>query len=277
MRISTAFMFAVAFVCAGIAAFMVRGMINTSTGDTGVVAAAPAPKKIVVAAKDLKPGETLTADNLRVIDWAGAQLPKGAYASKDAVLKAGETRTLAAYVAENEPVLPGKLVDSRDWTLVSRVKDGMNVITIRVNDASGVGGFAQPEDRVDVLMTQTDREGAGGKAYTATLVRNVRVLAVDQQTQRKQQTQPPKTVTLEASPEDGRKLTLAQEIGRLSLVLTKGPGESGDGGVVDLSDLVQRSAPQPAAVVPAAAGIEPVVTVRGSAGQKEYKVPGERK
>ena len=77
MRISTAFMFAVAFICAGVAAFLVRGMINTS-GDAGAVAVAPPPvKKIVVAAKDLKPGETLTADNLRVIDWAGAQLPKG--------------------------------------------------------------------------------------------------------------------------------------------------------------------------------------------------------
>ncbi len=186
MRIGTAFMFAVAFICAGIAAFLVRGMINTSGGEAGAVQAAPA-KKIVVAAKDLKPGEALTADNLRLIDWAGSQLPKGAFASKDAVLKGGESRTLAAYVAENEPILPGKLFDAREWTLVSRVKDGMNVITIRVNDASGVGGFAQPEDRVDVLMTQTGGDGAGSRAYTAMLVRNVRVLAVDQQTQRKQQ------------------------------------------------------------------------------------------
>ena len=229
-----------------------------------------------MAAKDLKPGEALTADNLRLIDWAGSELPKGAFASKDAVLKGGESRTLAAYVAENEPILPGKLFDAREWTLVSRVKDGMNVITIRVNDASGVGGFAQPEDRVDVLMTQTGGDGAGSKAYTAMLVRNVRVLAVDQQTQRKQQPQPPKTVTLEATPEDVKKLTLAQEIGRLSLVLTKGPGEAADGGVVGITDLVQRAAPQPPSVVPAAADTGPVVTITRSTERKEYKVRGER-
>jgi pilus assembly protein CpaB len=275
MRISTAFMFAVAFVCAGIAAFLVRGMINTSNGMNPVQAVQPAATKIVVAAKDLKPGEALTLDSMREMTWQGTSLPKGAFRSKEEVLKPGENRTLAAFVAENEPIVPGKIFDMRDGALAARLKDGMNVITIRVNEASGVGGFAQPEDRVDVLMTQSEREAGSAKAYTVTLLKNLRVLAVDQQTQRKQQAQPPKTVTLEASPEDVKKLTLAQAIGQLSLVLTRGPVTGDDGGVVDINDLLQRTAPQPAAVVPAVVQVDPIVTVTRSTERKEYKVPGE--
>jgi pilus assembly protein CpaB len=276
MRINTASMFAVAFICAGIAAFLVRGMIDTSNGGRDAVQAVqPAALKIIVAAKDLKPGETLTLDSLREMDWAGTALPKGAFRSKGEVLKPGENRTLAAFVAENEPIVPGKLYDMRDGALAARLKEGMNVITIRVNDASGVGGFAQPEDRVDVLMTQTEREGGGGRAYTVTLLKNARVLAVDQQTQRKQQAQPPKTVSLEASPEDVKKLTLAQAIGQLSLVLTRGGTGGDEGGVVDINDLIQRAPPQLPAVVPAVVQVDPIVTITRSTERKEYKVPGE--
>jgi pilus assembly protein CpaB len=275
MRMSTAFMFAVAFICAGIAAFLVRGMINTSNGMNPVQAVQTASTKIVVAAKDLKPGEALTPDNMREMSWQGTALPKGAFRSKEEVLKPGENRTLAAFVAENEPIVPGKIFDMRDGALAGRLKEGMNVITIRVNEASGVGGFAQPEDRVDVLMTQSEREAGSAKAYTVTLLKNLRVLAVDQQTQRKQQAQPPKTVTLEASPEDVKKLTLAQAIGQLSLVLTRGSAGD-DGGVVDINDLLQRTAPQPPAVVPAVVQVDPIVTITRSTERKEYKVPGAR-
>jgi pilus assembly protein CpaB len=271
MRIGTVAMFGIAFACAGISAFLVRGVIR-SQQQVAVVRGAPAEARtIIVAAKDLKPGETLTADNLREMAWAGETLPKGAFTAKDALIKQGETRTLAAFIAENEPIILGKLYDATNSALTGRLKVGMTGVTIRVNDASGVGGFAQPEDRVDILMTQAEREG---KAYTATLLRNIRVLAVDQQTQRKAQAVPPKTVTLEVTPADAKKLTLAQAIGQLSLALTRGPSGADDPGVIDINDLLQRQTGQPA-LTPAVIEIEPIVTITRSTEKKEYKVPGE--
>ncbi len=272
-------MFGIAFVCAGIAAFLVRGMINASNSGEGVTVvhgAPPASKRIVVAAKDLKPGDTITKDGLREIDWGGETLPKGAFTTMDAILKSGGSHMVAAFVAENEPIVLGKLYDPQGSTLAGRMKDGMTGVTIHVNDASGVGGFAQPEDRVDVLMTQTEREGTGTKAYAVILLRHIRVLAVDQQTQRKQLAQPPKTVTLEVSPENAKKLNLAQAIGQLSLALTKGTSGTDDGGVIDINDLLQRqTVPQAPVVTPAAIEIEPIVTVTRSTERKEYQVPEE--
>jgi pilus assembly protein CpaB len=215
----------------------------------------------------------LTAENMRELSWASDTLPKGAFESKDALLKPGESRTVAASIGENEPITAGKLYDPRESVLAGRIREGMTGVTIKVNDSSSVGGFAQPDDRVDVIMTQTDNGNfSGGKAYAVTLLRNVRVLAVDQQTQRKAQPQPPKTVTLEASPEAAKKLTLAQAIGQLSLALTRGgPGED-DGGIIDTSDLVHR-APVPA--LPKVESVDPLVTVTRGSERKDYQVPVE--
>ncbi len=149
----------------------------------------------------------------------------------------------------------------------------MSGVTIRVNEASGVGGFAQPDDRVDVFMTQVN--GGGGGAFTATLLRNVRVLAVDQQTQRRPLVQPPKTVTLEATSEDARKLTLAQAIGQLSLALTSGPPSPEDRSVIDINDLLQRQHEQQLLTSAATVQVDPIVTITRSTERKDYKVPGE--
>ncbi len=278
MKIRTAVMFGVAFICASIAAFLVRGILARQVPSQVAIERLEAPARlIVVAAKDLKPGEVLSANSVREISWSAEALPKGAFLSKDDLLRGGEGRTVATFVAENEPIVPGKLSDGLQSTLSGRMKEGMTGVTIHVNDATGVGGFAQPEDHVNVLMTQTNRDGnSGGRAFTVLLLRNIRVLAVDQQTQRKTQAQPPKTVTLEATPDDAKKLALASAIGQLSLALTTGVAAQDDGGVIDINDLLQHQAePQLPVVTPAAVEIDPIVTIVRSTERKDYKVSGE--
>jgi len=280
MRPATVIMFAIAFACAGIAAFLMRGLLNAG-GNSAAVTVAPAPvlnRQIVVAAREIKPGDKLSMDALKEVSWPVDSLPKGAFFSKDALIKAGEERLAVIGISENEPVLPSKLSGSSD-ALSGRLTGGMSGVTIRVNDTSSVGGFAQPDDRVDVLMTQTERTGEGVlpvRAYTATLIRNVRVLAVDQQTQRKAQAQaqPPKTVTLEVTAEDAKKLTLAGAIGQLSLTLNRGGSSDGkDLGPVEINDLIQHTMP-PATITPAV-DIDPLVTITKPGERKDYRVPEE--
>ncbi len=76
-------------------------------------------------------------------------------------------------------------------------------------------------------MTQTDRSETNTthRPYTKSLLKNIRVLAA-QQTQRRTDASPPKTVTLEVAEDDAKKLTLAGAIGQLSLTLTR--GDSGE-------------------------------------------------
>ena len=146
----------------------------------------------------------------------------------------------------------------------------MNGVTIHVNETSSVGGFVQPGDHVDVLMTQTDRSetNATHRPYTKSLLKSIRVLAADQQTQRRTDASPPKTVTLEVSEDDAKKLTLAGAIGQLSLTLTRGDGGKEAGRVIDLRDLV--------AVPDQDAALEDApVTVFRSAKREEYRVPAQ--
>ncbi len=197
--------------------------------------------------------------------------------SRDALFAGGEEPLLYAPVAEGEPIVAQRLMTGVDYGLTVRLKQGMRAITIRVNEASSVAGFVQPEDRVDVLMTATERPGEVGtgptKAYTKTLVRNLRVLATDQQTQRRQLTQPPKTVTLEVSEEDAKRLTLAGSVGQLSLTLNRGDSVIESDRAVDLRDIIGGPEEPKQELGDAAVGAP--VTVFRSVERKEYKVPQE--
>ncbi len=274
MRFGTATIFVAAFLCAAIGALLVRSALMTPSAEPAaaqVQSNAMAMKSVVVAMADLKAGDKLTPAMVRESGWPADMLPKGSFVSREALFR-GEERTLSAPVAENEPIL-AQMLATVDGGLTGRLHDGMRGVTIRVNEASSVGGFVQPDDRVDVLLTQTDRAPEAStvapRAYTRTLIRNVRVLATDQQTQRRQQTQPPKTVTLEVNEEDAKRLTLAGAIGQLSLTLNKGKGESGwqvsrSVDSRDIAGLADFGAPE-----------SPVVAIFRSVERKEYRVPQE--
>ncbi len=96
---------------------------------------------------------------------------------------------------------------------------------MRINDVSGVAGFVQPNDSVDVLITRTIAGSDRNTQLTDVLLQNVRVIAMDQQSKNADGTPKiAKTATLEVAPLDAQKLALAQQVGDLSLVLRK-PGE----------------------------------------------------
>jgi pilus assembly protein CpaB len=90
-------------------------------------------------------------------------------------------------------------------------------MTIRVNDVLGVAGFVLPGDRVDILLT---REVVKDQPVTHVLLQNVKVLGIDQRSE--QQNNKPdvvKAVTIEVTSEQTQKITLAAQVGRLSLAL----------------------------------------------------------
>ncbi len=275
MRPANLIMFGIAFACAGIAAFFMRGLLQGERPAVTVVQSANTVR-MVVAARDIKPGEKLNAEAVREVDWPRGSIPKGAFLTKDALFKNGGERQAAIALTENEPVLQTKLFGFSD--ALGRPAEGMTSFTIRVGELASGGGFVQPGDKVDVFMTQADRigsdMGAASKAYVVTLLRNVKVLAVDQQTQRKLQGQPPKAVTLEVTSQDAKRLILASTIGQLSLTLNPGGDwNSVDSGIVDVNELLRLQPSKPAEAAPI--DIEPVVTVTRSVERKDYKVPDE--
>jgi pilus assembly protein CpaB len=103
------------------------------------------------------------------------------------------------------------------------------------------------------------------------LLQNVRVLAIDQVTQRKDLASPPKAVTLEVNIEDAQKLVLAGTVGELSLALKRiaAGADSQVTGTIEIEDLIDADR-RVLAGKPKPTG--PVIGVTRSVERKEYQV-----
>ena len=93
----------------------------------------------------------------------------------------------------NEPVTSAKLVRGGEGGFMAVVlRPGMRAIAVPVNAGTAAGGFILPGDRVDVMQSHQQeggQSGGGGTLFASrtgqiaqVLLRNVRVLAIDQST-----------------------------------------------------------------------------------------------
>lgn len=227
VRLGTVLMLGGAAICALIATSLTASLLNADRPKSAPVAAPVAPpapeiRKIVVAARPLSFGAPLTSDALKEIPWPNHFDVQGAFTG--AATLALERRTVLSAIGENEPILQSRLsAPGQSATFSALIRNGLTAVTIRVDDVMGVAGLVQPEDHVNVLLTQNHGAAGGpkGEAYSATLLQNVRVLAVDQNVDRSRQAKPARAVTLEVDLEQAQKLTLAASVGQLSLALRK--------------------------------------------------------
>jgi pilus assembly protein CpaB len=256
----------VAIVMGGIAALMARSWMQRH------VQPVQGASTIVVAAVPLAFGAALSKDNIAEVPWAGPVIAT-AFTSKEDLLKEGR-RVVLTPLQSNEPILRSKVSGSGGRAaLSSMLEEGKRAVTIRVDDVRGVAGFVLPSDRVDVVLIRAETRSNGAtETYSDLLVEDVKVLAVDQLlNERTEQPTVAKAVTLEATTEQAQKITLAANIGKLSLILRQ-PGESNASMARRISDkeLGLREIPKEVAAAPEV-GTATVEIVRGNVGQK-YEV-----
>jgi pilus assembly protein CpaB len=179
---------------------------------------------IVVATQPLQFGATVSADNIAEIPWAAGALPDGAFASKEDILKGGR-RVVLSQFNRNEPVLSSKITGpGQRGTLSSLLEEGKRAVTVRVDDVRGVAGFVAPGDFVDVVLIGED-PAFQRENYSEILLHHVKVLAIDQvASERQEQPTVAKAVTVEVTPEQAQKILLANNVGKLSLILRQ-PGD----------------------------------------------------
>ena len=166
----------------------------------------------------------------------------------DDLLK-GKKRTVLSSIEKNEPVLKWKISGPGQRASLSALisDNGMKAVTIRVDEVKGVAGFVLPGDRVDIFLTRRQTSGEGAQQFTDLLLQNVKVLAVGQiADDREDKPKLVKAVTVEVSPIDAQKLILAKSAGRLSLALRRA-GESArvGGRRITLGDLGTSSVGAP--------------------------------
>ena len=228
--------------------------------------------KVLVAARNLEPGRRLADADMQWKDWPAADVnpmfitdgtvpvpgaapaedkPEGAVAS---VTRAASNLATGGakgdYVGSvvREPILAGEPIVGRKIVragdsgyMAAYLEPGMRAMAIRVTVETAAGGFILPGDRVDVLLTrETNLSNAGAensdrsKFTSATVMQNVKVLAIDQSTRAgdDEQAVVGATATLELGPRDAEALALAKSEGELSLVLRSYADTAGPSGGV---------------------------------------------
>jgi pilus assembly protein CpaB len=190
--------------------------------------------KVAVAAMQLDYGMPLTPEKVRFVDYPTSSMPVGTYQKISDLLPAGQKRVALRPIQINEPILASKISGSgQTVSIAALLPDGKRAAAVRINDVSGVAGFIQPNDSVDVLVTRS----SGDRDVTDVLLQDVRVIAIDQNAKKADgSADVARTATLEVQPLDAQKLALAQQVGSLSLVLRKA-GQDQDNPVVETVSL----------------------------------------
>lgn len=201
-------------------------------------AASAGTVRVAVAAVPLDYGVQVTPEKVRFVNYPSRSVPDGSYDRIQTLLPAGKQRIALRPIEVNEPILASKLSgEGQNASIAALLPDGMRAAAVRINDVSGVAGFIQPNDSVDVLVTREVTGRDRSLQVTDVLLQNVRVMAMDQNaTGDDGKPNLARTATLQVDPQEAQKLALAQQIGSLSLVLRK-PGEEQNSPFIDTVSL----------------------------------------
>jgi pilus assembly protein CpaB len=236
-------------------------LASPAAGGADPIALGGAPKvaaqgsaTIVVAARQLPFGTQLTPDSVEEIPWAATVFPAGAFRSKEALFKEGRRISVAA-IQPNEPVLSSKITGpSERASLSTLLEQDTRAITIRVDDVRGVAGFILPNDRVDVVLIRNATDASASR-QSDLLLQDVKVIAIDQiASQQKDSPTVAKAVTLEVTPYEAQKISLATNVGSLSLILRR----AADAAVVANSRVTEIALSDEPRLVPPAPAPAPV-------------------
>lgn len=201
-----------------IAAYGIYNFLSQSAKEKETLKAAN--QDIVVAAQDIPPGTTFNDEAikkglLKTMAWPKASTPAGAFSSTQQVMgKVNRVKILA-----NEPILEGRLA-GEGAGLTVRLEAGKRAIATRVDEIIGVSGFIVPDDRVDIILT-TSSAGANAEVKISKIVlQNKRVLSVAQSTEQKDgKPQLARSITLEVTPDEAERLSLASSEGQITMAL----------------------------------------------------------
>ena len=191
------------------AAWMAGNWVRQANATTDVA------METVVAAEMAVPfGTKVSERHLKTLTMPTEFVPPGSFTSIEEVVD----RVTVQPIVAGEILMRERFAASDDGsTLAALVGEKMRAVTVRVDDVIGVAGFLLPGNRVDVLAA---RRESGQRATAETILRDVKVLAVDQ-TAASEKNEPVivRAVTIEVNPHQAELLVKAKEEGSIQLTL----------------------------------------------------------
>lgn len=214
----------IAAVALGLIAVLFARTFLGDKGEGGPQVAAVRTVPTVVAAADIKFGEKITPEKVKVVDWPANTLPQGSFQRLEE-LTMGQGRTAMRPIVANEILTENSLATGANRLSTAQLLNPqMRAVSVPVNEVSGVAGLIFPGDRVDVFMTRQPEEAL---PYAELLAQGARVLAVGvDMNVGKDKPEIVKSATLEVTPLQAQKIALAQTVGQLNLALRHFSDES---------------------------------------------------
>jgi len=198
-----------ALVVAVVASFLLYKWMKKQTAPKKV--AEVKTVQVVVAEVDLHPGMKLKSEMMKTVSYLEESLPMGHFIAPEKA--AG--RVVITPTKRQELILESRLAPAtvKQGGMAAIITPGKRAVSIAGNKVLGSSGLINPGDHVDILLT------AGGK--NKTVFENVLVLATGPQLRRNSEGKPSsvKVYTLEVTPEQGEKIILAANSGKIHFAL----------------------------------------------------------
>jgi pilus assembly protein CpaB len=227
MAASRLIILGVAVAAAGGAGYVAKNMMAAPPPEVIVEQAAPAIDltEVLVLEGDVPMGGAV-GEQLGWQSWPSDGVNEN-FITRDSDPEAlekysGSIARVAMY--SGEPLRKSKLIGEGQSFMSSILPTGYRAVATQIAADTSAGGFNLPNDYVDVIMTRrSDTAGTTGGFVTETILKNIRVLAIDQAIQEDEEGRRVKvgeTATLELTPQQAEIITVAQQMAeRLTLSL----------------------------------------------------------
>lgn len=176
---------------------------------------------VVVAVSSIAWGTKLQPELIKVVKYIKDSAPDGNFTLPENLVD----RVLVSSVSANEPILETKLAPIAVNTggVIALIEPGKRALAVKGDKIIGLAGFIKPGNSVDVLVSLSFKNPDTGKnqRISKIILENIKVLATGAQLQQNEEGDqlPVDVYTLEVTPEEGEKLTLATTQGTIKLAL----------------------------------------------------------
>jgi len=204
-----------AFIVAFITSLLIYNYLQKSTR---IVEVKLETLPVASAVADIGWGTRITKEMIKPVDFLKTTAPPGCFSDCDSLVG----RVAIFPIKANEPILESRLAPTSITAggVAAVVSQKKRAVAVKVDKVIGVSGFIHHGNRVDVLVTIPN--GKSSEPITKTVLENILVLTVGPELEKKGKDEKPSDVdviTLEVTPEEGEKLALAANEGKLQLAL----------------------------------------------------------
>lgn len=224
MRAKSVVLILIALGCGLVASIGISQVLQRGGSETAMETV-----EIYVAKADVDINSKLTPESVRLEPWPKDRVPVGAVTKLEDI----EGQYTRQRLFGSEPVLQQKLATTVEAPSVD-IPKGYRVTTVKVQVDEGGGGLVNPGDRVDIIAFLR-KSGEVQQTMTRTILRAVRVFAVNADTERVDEqgtgkTYSIKTLSLLVKNQQVETLTLAAHLGSLRMSLRRPDDEEEEDG-----------------------------------------------